>query len=82
LNVKLVTRQAYSKAPAFEKKEIGQGGIPVDGFIDRFVHQANLSIYRRQLAQTTDATRRRQLLQLLAEEERKEADHDRPERAA
>jgi len=54
----------------------------VDGFIDRFVHQANLSIYRRQLAQTTDATRRRQLLQLLAEEERKEADHDRPERAA
>jgi hypothetical protein len=50
----------------------------MDGFISHFVHQANLTIYRRQLAQTTDAARRQQLLQLLAEEERKGAAHDGP----
>ena len=52
----------------------------MDGFVGHLVHQANLTIYRRQLAQPTDATRRQQLLQLLAEEERKDADHDCPER--
>jgi len=50
----------------------------MDGFISHFVHQANLTIYRRQLAQTTDAARRQQLLQLLAEEERKSAAQDGP----
>ena len=37
--------------------------------MERFVQRKNIERYRRLLAETTDETRRRQLLRLLAEEE-------------
>ena len=39
--------------------------------MDIFVHQQNLLFLRRQLAETPDETRRKQLSKLLAEEEAK-----------
>lgn len=40
--------------------------------MERFIHQANLEIYRKQLLYVVDETKRRQLLRLLAEEEAKD----------
>ena len=46
-----------------------------------FIHQENLKLFRKQLAETTDPTKRQMLLKLLAEEEAQEplsADRDAP----
>ena len=40
--------------------------------MDRFIHLQNLSHFRKQLADTTDASQRQQILKLLAEEEAKD----------
>ena len=40
--------------------------------MERFIHQENLALFRRRLAEPCDDAQRRLLLQLLAEEEAKE----------
>ena len=40
--------------------------------MEQFVHQQNLSFFRKQLTETPNETRRLQLLKLLAEEEAKD----------
>lgn len=40
--------------------------------MDKFIHRENLALYRRRLAETTDARARQVLLKLLAEEEAKD----------
>lgn len=40
--------------------------------MDEFVHQENLKLYRKLLAETTDAHRRQMLLKLLADEQAKD----------
>ncbi len=39
--------------------------------MEEFIHQQNLLLFRKQLAETSHLTRRLQLLKLLAEEEAK-----------
>ena len=41
--------------------------------MEKFVHNENLKLYRKLLAETTDAQKRQTLLKLLADEEAKEA---------
>jgi hypothetical protein len=41
--------------------------------IDKFIHRENLALFKRRLAETTDARARQVLLKLLAEEEAKDA---------
>jgi len=40
--------------------------------MERFIHQQNLICFRRQLTQTNDEAKRRQILRLLADEELKD----------
>jgi hypothetical protein len=40
--------------------------------MDEFVHKENLRLYRKLLAETTDAQKRQMLLKLLADEETKD----------
>jgi hypothetical protein len=40
--------------------------------MDKFVHDENLKLYRKLLAETTDAQKRQMLLKLLAAEEAKD----------
>jgi hypothetical protein len=40
--------------------------------MDEFVHKENLKLYRKLLAETTDAQRRQMLLRLLADEQAKD----------
>lgn len=40
--------------------------------VERFIHQQNLICLRRQLAETNDEAKQRQILRLLAEEELKD----------
>jgi hypothetical protein len=49
-------------------------GLPVN----KFVHDENIKLFHRQLAETTDPEKRRVLLKLLAEEETK--DNEQPPR--
>ena len=41
--------------------------------MDSFIHRENMERFRRLLAETKDEAQRRQILKLLAEEERKDA---------
>jgi hypothetical protein len=41
--------------------------------MDEFVHKENLKLYRKLLAETTDAQKRQMLLKLLADEQAKDA---------
>ena len=41
--------------------------------MDKFVHDENLKLYRKLLAETTDPQKRQRLLKLLADEEAKSA---------
>jgi hypothetical protein len=41
--------------------------------MEKFVHNENLKLYRKLLAETTDEQKRRTLLKLLADEEAKDA---------
>lgn len=43
--------------------------------MDRFVHEQNLVLLRKQLEQMTDEGRRQQIARLIAEEEAKEPPH-------
>ena len=49
--------------------------------MEEFVHQQNLLSYRKQLIETSDDSRQRQLLKLLAEEEAKDQEQS-PENKA
>jgi hypothetical protein len=40
--------------------------------MDEFVHKENLKLYRKLLAETTDAQKRQMLLKLLADEQAKD----------
>lgn len=40
----------------------------------KFIHEENLKLFRKRLAETTDAEKRRMLLKLLEEEEAKDDD--------
>jgi hypothetical protein len=40
--------------------------------MDKFIHRENLKLYRKLLAETTDAQKRQMVLKLLAEEEAKD----------
>ena len=40
--------------------------------MEKFIHDQNIQLYRRLLAEVTDAERRRVLLKLLADEEAKD----------
>jgi len=50
--------------------------------MERFAHQQNLLYFQKQLAYSQDEARRLQLLRLLAEEEAKDQQLPRQERAA
>lgn len=41
--------------------------------MDKFVHNENIKLYRKLLAETTDEQKRQTLLKLLADEEAKDA---------
>jgi hypothetical protein len=43
--------------------------------MDRFIHNENLKLWRRHLAETTDPQERAVLLSLIREEERREISH-------
>lgn len=40
--------------------------------MERFIHRQNLELFRKQLAETTDESKRRMLEKLLAEEQAKD----------
>ena len=46
--------------------------------MDRFIHNENMKLWRRHLAETTDPEQRNVLLNLISEEERREIEFGRP----
>lgn len=50
--------------------------------MEKFVHRENLKLYRKLLAETTDAQKRQTLLKLLADEEAKDAPPSEKSRAS
>lgn len=44
-----------------------------DSFVEKFVHEENIKLFRKRLEATTDEAQRKTLMKLLAEEEAKAA---------